>query len=247
MVMSGAGKDRFAVVRGADIGTRQLRPGESLRLGRHHENDIVLRDSVVSRFHATLRWDADADRPVLYDNGSQNGTNVNGKDVIGRAEPLINASRITIGPYTLSIDLQGTHEKSPIPALIEDAPDSVALFTEQGPELKGSLDAPDAMRQLLLRLECERRTGTLQLDLGGGRAHVTFGVGRIMDSAYQGLVGLRALDRVAQATQGAYRFTREMEPSDQAMNLWFSDFLRMKHDSYYATRQWKRPKELEGE
>ncbi len=70
-----------------------------------------------------------------------------------------------------------------------------------------------------------------------------FGVGRIMDASYQGLVNLRALDRVAQATHGKYVFTREMEPSDQAMNMWFSDFLRMKHDSYYATRQWKRPKE----
>lgn len=245
--MSGAARERFAVVRGADLATRQLRPGESLRVGRHHENDIVLRDSVVSRFHATLRWDQNADRPVLYDNGSQNGTNVNGKDVIGRAEPLVNSSRITIGPYVLTVDLHGTDEKSPVPALIEDAPDSVALFTEQGPEVKGSLDAPDAIRQLLLRLECERRTGTLQLELGSGRAHVTFGAGRIMDAGYEGLTGLRALDRVAQTTQGTYRFTREMEPIDQAMNLWFSDFLRMKHDSYYATRQWKRPKELGGE
>lgn len=236
------------MVRGGDAGPRQLRPGEALRIGRHHENDIVLRDSVVSRFHATLRWDQDADRPVLYDNGSQNGTNVNGRDVIGRAEPLPTGSaRITVGPYALTVDVHGLDERSPVPALIEDAPDSVALFSEQGPEVKGSLEVPDAMRQLLLRLECERRTGTLQLDLPGGKAQVTFGVGRIMDASFQGLIGLRALDRVAQATHGSYRFTREMEPSDQAMNLWFSDFLRMKHDSYYATRQWKRPKELGGE
>jgi hypothetical protein len=245
--MSGAKSKAWAVVRGGELATRQLRPGESLRLGRHHENDLVLKDSVVSRFHATLRWDADAERPVLYDNGSQNGTNVNGKDVIGRAEALANYSKITIGPYVLTVELQGMNEDSPIPALIEDAPDSVALFTEVGPEIKGTLDLPDSMRQLLLRLECERRSGSLMLELGGGKAKVTFGVGRIMDAQYQGLVGLRALDRIAQATHGSYEVTRDMEPSDQAMNLWFSDFLRMKHDSYYATRQWKRPKELEGE
>jgi pSer/pThr/pTyr-binding forkhead associated (FHA) protein len=236
-------RDRHAVVRGVDQGARQLRPGEALRIGRHHENDIVLKDSVVSRFHATLRWDQGAERPVLYDNGSQNGTNVNGKDVIGRAEPLATSARITIGPYLLNVEVHGVSDSSPIPALLEDAPESVALFTEQGPEIKGSLDAPDATRQLFLRLECERRTGTLQLDLANGKAKVTFGVGRVMDATYQGLMGLRALDRVAQATHGSYQFTREMEPSDQAMNLWFSDFLRMKHDSYYATRQWKRPKE----
>ena len=244
--MGGRAEERRAVITGSGESSFELVPGGSLRIGRHHENDIVLKESVVSRFHATLRWDADADRPVLYDNGSQNGTNVNGKDVIGRAEALANYSKITIGPYSLTVELQGITEDSPIPALLEDAGDSVALFTEHGPEIMGTLDLPDSMRQLLLRLECERRSGSLLLQLGGGKAKVTFGVGRIMDAQYQGLVGLRALDRVAQATHGSYQVTRDMEPSDQAMNLWFSDFLRMKHDSYYATRQWKRPKELEG-
>lgn len=248
--MTGArSEDRWALLRGPEIGTRQLRPGEALRIGRHHENDVVLRDSVVSRFHATLRWDAGADRPVLYDNGSQNGTNVNGKDVIGRAEALGAKSRLTIGPYVITVDLKGREEPSATPetgpALIEDAGDSVALFTEQGPDLRGSLEAADAMRQLLLRLECERRSGTLRIDVGGNRGHLTFGVGRIMDATFMGQLGLRALDRVTQVTHGKYSFTRDMEPSDQAMNLWFSDFLRMKHDSYYATRQWKRPKDGE--
>lgn len=233
--------DKWAVIRSLEAGTRQLKPGESLRLGRHHENDLVLKDSVVSRFHATLRWDLDADRPALYDNGSQNGTNVNGKDVIGRAEPIANKTKITIGPYVINIDLVGMDDKSPAPALLPDAPDSVALFTEQGPEIRGRLDAADAIRQLLLRVEVERRSGTLLLDLPGGKAKVTFAVGRVMDATYEGLVGMRALDRIGQVAQGTYRFTRELEPSDQGMNLWFSDFLRMKHDSYYSTRQWKRP------
>jgi pSer/pThr/pTyr-binding forkhead associated (FHA) protein len=245
--MTGArSEDRWALLRGPEIGTRQFRPGEALRIGRHHENDVVLRDSVVSRFHATVRWDVGADRPMLYDNGSQNGTNVNGKDVIGRAEPLPPKTRITIGPYVITLDIKGKEEAQAAeadPALIEDAGDSVALFTEQGPDLRGSLDAADAMRQLLLRLECERRSGTLRLDVGGNKGHMTFGVGRIMDATFMGQIGLRALDRVTQVTHGKYTFTRDMEPSDQAMNLWFSDFLRMKHDSYYATRQWKRPAE----
>jgi hypothetical protein len=233
----------FAVIRSPELGTRQLHPGEAVRLGRHHENDLVLKDSMVSRFHATIRWDENADRPCLYDNGSQNGTNVNGKDVIGRAETLATKTKITVGPYIIHVELHGVQEKftSPPPALLEDAPEGVALFSEQGPELRGALDAPDAMRQLLLRLEVERRSGTLSLDLPGGKAKVTVGMGRIMDASTEGLTGMRALDRVAQATAGKFRFTRDLEPSDQAMNLWFSDFLRMKHDSYYATRQWKRP------
>lgn len=238
MVMSDAGgKDRFAIVRGVDLATRQLRPGESLRLGRHHENDIVLRDSVVSRFHATLRWDDGADRPVLYDNGSQNGTNVNGKDVIGGAEPLGPNSRVVIGSCKLTIDLIGTAAA----ALIDDAPEAVALFTEQGPELRGSLDASNGMRQLLLRLEVELRSGTLVLDLAdGGQGQLTLAAGRIMAAGLGSLVGVDALDRLYQATRGEYRFTRDMEPSDQALNIRFSDYLRDRHGSYLGTTKWKR-------
>jgi hypothetical protein len=236
---SSGGKDeRFAVIRSLEWGTRQLRPGETLRLGRHHENDLVLKDPGVSRFHATVRWDKGQDRPALYDNGSQNGTNVDGKVVVGGAQPLKIKSKVIVGPYVLNVDLVGCEGPA---AILSDEPDSVTLFSDQGPELRGALEKEDAVRQLFLRLECERRSGTLSLDLHGGKGRVTFGAGRVMDADYDGLTGLRALDRLVQAAGGSYRFSRELEPSDQAMNMWFSDFLRMKHDSYYSTRQWKRP------
>ncbi|MCO5167356.1 MAG: FHA domain-containing protein [Planctomycetes bacterium] len=225
-----------AVIEAAGAGRFELRPGGSLRIGRHHENDIVVKDAVVSRFHATLRWEPGAERPMLYDNGSQNGTQVDGRDVIGRAEPLSPGARVVIGSCRLTVEVLGTSAA----ALIEDAPEAVALFTEQGPALRGSLEG-GGLRQVLLRLEVEARSGTLEVDLGAaGSARLTLAAGQVMDARHGEARGLAALDAVYAALRGEYRFTRDMEPCDEPLNLRFSDYLRRKHGSYLGTTRWDR-------
>jgi hypothetical protein len=236
--MSGRSEERRAVITGPGMGSFELRPGGSLRIGRHHENDIVIKDSVVSRFHATLRWDPEADRPILQDNGSQNGTNVNGKDVIGSAEPIGSQTRVVIGSYRLTVELLGTEAS----ALIEDAGDAVALYTEQGPGLRGAFDATTGLRQLMLRLEVEVRSGTLKLELTGrpGPTRLTVAAGRVMEVQHGELRGLPALDQIYQATNGTYQFTRDMEPCDEPLNIRYSEYLRQKHGSYLGTTKWIR-------
>jgi hypothetical protein len=51
----------------------------SMTIGRRNDNDIVLDDSAVSRYHAQLRWRFG--RFVIYDLGSRAGTLVNGERV----------------------------------------------------------------------------------------------------------------------------------------------------------------------
>jgi pSer/pThr/pTyr-binding forkhead associated (FHA) protein len=48
----------------------------TLTVGRHRDNDIVLRDNSVSRHHASFT--AEGENLVLTDGGSKNGTIVNG-------------------------------------------------------------------------------------------------------------------------------------------------------------------------
>jgi pSer/pThr/pTyr-binding forkhead associated (FHA) protein len=227
-----------AIVRGAGgEPLAELRPGEALRFGRHHENDVVAKDPSVSRFHATLRWDAAAPRPVLYDNGSQNGTLVDRVEVIGRAEPLVKPrTRLELGPHAYTIELEGVDGL----ALLEDAPDAVALFSEQGPELEGALEHKDTLRQVLLRLEVEQRSGTLRVRLDEGEGVLTVATGRIMDARLGGLRGLLALERLYEAPRGRYRFGRDMEPCDDPMNVRFSEFLRIRHGTHIATNKWRR-------
>lgn len=54
---------------------------KELKIGRSHENDIVIDDPSVSRQHASI-WINDSEYS-LQDNGSSNGTYINGKIIKG--------------------------------------------------------------------------------------------------------------------------------------------------------------------
>jgi pSer/pThr/pTyr-binding forkhead associated (FHA) protein len=56
-----------------------LSDGAKLSIGRHSENDIVLKDMGVSRYHATV--EGRGRKLLVFDVGSKNGTLVNGTKV----------------------------------------------------------------------------------------------------------------------------------------------------------------------
>ncbi|REJ74547.1 MAG: FHA domain-containing protein [Acidobacteria bacterium] len=57
--------------------------GDLITIGRGHGNDVVLADPAVSQRHARIQWDPEAVRFVLHDEGSSNGTRVDGMPVRG--------------------------------------------------------------------------------------------------------------------------------------------------------------------
>lgn len=65
-------------------------------LGRHPENDIVLDDRTLSRFHARL--ERRGDRYVVIDLGAQNGVYLNGSKITGECD-LVPGDRIGMGRY----------------------------------------------------------------------------------------------------------------------------------------------------
>jgi pSer/pThr/pTyr-binding forkhead associated (FHA) protein len=67
------------------------------KVGRHEENDIVLAGPTVSARHATLRVEPVG--VVLEDEGSLNGTFVNGERVEQRL--LAEGDRVQVGPHLL--------------------------------------------------------------------------------------------------------------------------------------------------
>jgi len=56
-----------------------LQDGSSLTIGRHSENDIVVKDRSASRHHAS--FERKGANLIVHDKGSKNGTFVNGKKV----------------------------------------------------------------------------------------------------------------------------------------------------------------------
>lgn len=76
----------------------------SVSLGRHPENDIVLDDRTLSRFHA--RVERRGDRYVVIDLGAQNGVYLNGNRITGESG-LAPGDRIGLGRYVAIFDPQG--------------------------------------------------------------------------------------------------------------------------------------------
>jgi DNA-binding NtrC family response regulator len=83
-------KIRIEVVRGPDARTIVELPGPSARIGSGKDCDFVLTDPTVSRVHLRLRIEGDALRVV--DEGSRNGTSIDGtavRDAFARPDSLI--------------------------------------------------------------------------------------------------------------------------------------------------------------
>jgi len=89
--------------------TEHSLPTPIIALGRHTDNDIVLDDLALSRFHARL--EQRGEKHVVVDLGSQNGVYVNGTRIQGE-QVLRTGDRIGIGRYVAVYDLDTSRERS---------------------------------------------------------------------------------------------------------------------------------------
>jgi pSer/pThr/pTyr-binding forkhead associated (FHA) protein len=85
--------------------------GAELRIGRMKENDLVINNLAVSRFHAVLRRVGDGFE--IEDLGSENGSFVEGVAVRGVA-PVPAGAAITIGKHTLTVRAGGEAGARPV-------------------------------------------------------------------------------------------------------------------------------------
>jgi len=81
------------VIQGRDQGRRFDLSGETLSIGRDHDNHIQLRDSEVSRHHAEIRGDTAGF--TIVDRNSSNGTFINSKPVT--EHKLASGDRVQVG------------------------------------------------------------------------------------------------------------------------------------------------------
>jgi FHA domain len=93
----------FKIVAGADQGREYVAITKEIRVGRHPENLILLRDPKVSRFHAIFH--RKGSRLLLEDLGSTNGTRVNGELVI-KKKVVFSGDQIKIGETLIRVILE---------------------------------------------------------------------------------------------------------------------------------------------
>ncbi len=96
-----------AVLELTDGTTMDLGPAGA-RIGRHHDNEVVIDETNVSRFHAQL-LPTDTGWQIV-DQGSTNGTRVNGQFVT-RGE-LNDGDVLSVGPATFTFRTLETHRAS---------------------------------------------------------------------------------------------------------------------------------------
>jgi serine/threonine protein kinase len=97
-----------------DLRVYQLEKRE-VAIGRASSNDILLsEDKLVSRYHATVRYEND--NYVLYDEGSANGTFVNGQRLArGESRILRDDDHVSIGKHELVFRTPALAEKKVLP------------------------------------------------------------------------------------------------------------------------------------
>ena len=107
----------------------------TLRVGRMPENDLVIDNLGVSRFHARLQLEER--RVFLEDAGSENGCLVNGERVAGRRE-IAPGDRISIGKHELRVrSASAADEPGRIPARRKsDAFDGARTFWSACPPVR---------------------------------------------------------------------------------------------------------------
>jgi hypothetical protein len=103
----------LTIADGKGRGQRFQFDAESVTIGRGAENDVVLNDAGVSRLHArierqTAGW-------MLFDNGSANGTELNGA-VIEKPRQLRKGDRIGVGPVTFEFSAAADPEDTRVAA-----------------------------------------------------------------------------------------------------------------------------------
>lgn len=108
--MLGAERARLVFVRAGQAQSFVLRGSQ--RLGRHPDNDLQLLDSVVSKFHCRIELRGSS--YVVVDDGSLNGTYVNGQRVLGE-HLLADGDAMVLGSTQLWFQAAGSNVAPPRP------------------------------------------------------------------------------------------------------------------------------------
>ena len=117
----------FYVIRGRDNGQHFAIRGASASIGREAINQIQLRDSEVSRRHARIIRTAESNFEIV-DNGSSNGTFVNGRRV--QSHVLKSGDRVQVGRtlmiFTGGPDLNSTRSIEAVEIVTPGSADSLS-------------------------------------------------------------------------------------------------------------------------
>ena len=166
---------------------------DAVTIGRGAENDVVLNDAGVSRTHARIERQGAA--WMLLDNGSANGTELNGA-VIQKPIALRAGDRIGVGPVTFEFFSQGDETRITSPAPKREAETRISAMPSAqarsiDPRAGGAPPSAGASA-LWAQLPLYAKVAAI-----GGLALILIGVARAAVTSRAGQHGLACPDTVA--------------------------------------------------
>jgi pSer/pThr/pTyr-binding forkhead associated (FHA) protein len=188
----------------------------NLTIGRAHENKIVLTENRVSRSHAFITLDASLAQYVLVDQGSRNGTHLNGQRILpNTAYPLHERDKIRIAsavftvrivddPSLIRNEFKELRNMSDTQATV--AVNRAQLFAAQSePALSGNLEQLCPL-ELFQMLEVSEKTGTLMLHVENGDAGFSISRGRVVAAKFGDIRAEQAVYLALRCAKGTFAF-----------------------------------------
>jgi hypothetical protein len=209
----------------------EVRPGDSIYVGRHPCNDLVLHHMSASRFHAVLEWPQGAPRPLLRDRSSGNGTWLDGQRLSrdGNGHPLHGGEALRFGTLRVSLELRC--DGFAAPALLPDQDEALILFSDVGGSFSDYAFDQSSLQRVLYDLEQMRRTGALRFQSDGFSALLTFCMGTIVAAqSPQERDAEVVVARVLECRHGSYGFSRSFEPVEAELELSVAEILRAQRE-----------------
>ncbi len=188
----------------------RVEPGRDVILGRSPECTLALPSGQASRRHAAVC--READRVLIRDLGSTNGTFVNGEKVQGERE-LSSGDRIDIGGTCVTFWNVGRGAAAPVRADLTVVAFQHEPSTAVADALAGDL-AQIPLFAVLQMLEMGAQTGLLTVTVNEAPQRLWLDTGRLVHAETEKLSGWEAAVAVAQALFGRFEFqTGEAPPS----------------------------------
>jgi len=197
----------------------QLRPRNTVVLGRSRSCDLRVGGGDASRRHAEIIGDADGF--MLRDLGSTNGTLVNGERV--GEHRLAAGDRIEIGATMITFcEVGGGLENLGVDAdtektILTERPTSNQVFEGELAEIP-----PFAVLQML---EMGRKTGLLQFDSVAGVGKLWLSKGEPVHAETKNQSGFDAAISIVNATTGRFTFQPHEAPDEQTIEASVTELL----------------------
>jgi len=143
---------KLHLVKGNPQGKQVEVPLGMLTIGRAEDSDLIIASTRVSRHHCEIL--NEANRVLVRDKGSGNGTLVNGEKV---QEQMLNpGDEVQVGPLTFAVEIDGKRDRIAVPAAKAAVPAKPVAAAKTAPQMKVAPKAP-----------AKPATGPKNLPMGG--------------------------------------------------------------------------------